>query len=275
MNDTKEIGFQNKLESTVALVESIKGLIITTAQDFLGAKAKLETIRELEKELDAEYKAHPVIIDAKRLQGIKGDIATMLENARKSLKNGPMLDYERVQELKRIAEEKRIQAEMQRKADEEAAALAKIAAAAAAKAAKEAAALAEIERKKAEAARAEAARAKAKGDAEALRIAQEKQAAAKAEAVRIKSQAIADKAAADAEAERIKSEVVVVPTVVIEKTAPTVSRRANLKFSLRPEGGVKPEYLEPDMVKIGKVVRALGKAAEATVGGIEVYEELV
>ncbi len=238
---TKEIGFQDKLNSTVSLVESIKTLAVTNAKEFLVAQEKLETIRKLEKELEAEYKSHPIIVEAKKLQSLKGDIAKMLEDARKNLKNGPMLTYELIQEEKRQAEERRIAAALKKKADEEAAALA------------------EIERKKAEAARAEAARAKARGDAEAERIAKEKQEAAKIEAMRIKEEAK-------------KSPP---PTVIIPKTVPTTKRQTIRKFRIVNPGLIRSDFLMPDEVKIGKIVRALGKQAELAIGGIEVYEETV
>lgn len=238
---TKEIGLQDKLNATIALVESLKKITVKTAQQFEIAKEKLDSIRTLEKELEAEYKAHPVIIEAKRLQGLKGDIATMLENARKSLKNGPMLDYERAEEAKRKAEEDKIAAELKKKADEEA---------------RQAA---EIERKKAEAARAEATRAKARGDAEAERLAKEKQEAAKAEAERIKKEA----------------KEAPVPVVVIPKSTPTEKRRVVRKFRIVNPGLIRADYRMPDEVKIGQVVRAVGKPAEQLVGGIYVWEETV
>lgn len=239
MNGTTLIGFHDKLNSTVALVEGLKGLVITTAPQYLTAKDKLETIRTLEKELEAEYKEHPTIIEAKKLQGIKGDIAKMLEDARKGLKNGPMLVYEKAEEAKLRAEEERIAAELKKKADAEAAAAA------------------EIKRKEAEAARKEAERAKKRGDEEAAAAARQRQEEAKAEQERIKTEA--------AQA--------VVPVVVLEKTTPTVSRRMIRKFRMKNPAEVKRDYLMPDEKKIGAIVRALGKAAEQTVGGIEVYEE--
>lgn len=239
MNATQEIGFHNKRQSAVALVDSIKGLVINTAQEYLVAKDKLETIRALEKELEAEYKSHPVIVEAKKLQADKGELAEMLETARKSIKNGAMLTYERAEEEKRRAEEARIAAELKAKADEEAARLA------------------EIKRKEADAARKEAERAKKRGDELAAAEATRRQEEAKAEQERIKAEAA----------------LAVNPVVVLEKTTPTVSRRMIAKFRVVNELAVNRDYLTPDMVKIGKVVRALGKSAAGAVGGIEVWEE--
>ena len=170
---TTEIGFGNKKEQALALVDKCAAMTVKSAEDHATAEEYLKTVREFEKELEEQYKTHPVIVEANALQKLKGELAQALESARKGLKNGPMLDYERGEESKRKAEEERITAELRRQAEEEARE-------AAAKAKAAADLLAEIERKKAEAARAEAARAKAKGDAEAVRIAQEKQAAAKA-----------------------------------------------------------------------------------------------
>lgn len=155
--ETKDIGFQDKLNAAVLLVDKFKKLVIKTSDQMLAAKADLETIRRYEKELDEEYRSHPVIIEAKRLQEIKGDIACLLENARKDLKNGPMLRYEQEQDEKLRAEEKRIADEMRKENEARAARIAK-----------------ELEK--------EAAEAKKRGDAEAARKAKEEAAQVKADA---------------------------------------------------------------------------------------------
>lgn len=154
---TKELGFQDKLNGAVLLVEKIKHLVIKTKDQFLAAQEDLKTIRTLEADLEAEYKSHPVIIEAKNLQALKGDIARLLENARKDLKNGPMLRYEQEQERILKEKEERIAAEMRKKQQEEAAKLAK-----------------EKER--------EAAEAKKRGDKEAAAMAKQEAAQIKADA---------------------------------------------------------------------------------------------
>lgn len=62
---------------------------------------------------------------------------------------------------------------------------------------------------------------------------------------------------------------VVLPSAVPESK--TTIRKIK-KFRIMDATLVKREFLTPDEVKIGGVVRSMGKAAEALVGGIEVYE---
>lgn len=214
-----EIGFQNRLTQTAALVEEVKKMEVVDTQSHALAEAKRKSIRDIRKELEAEYKAHPAIIEAKRLQSFKCDLDKVLENTDKELKQ-KQFRFEEAEAAKRRAEEQRMAAEMKRKADEEAAILA------------------EIERKKADAARAEAARARKRGDEEATRLAMEKQAAGKAEAERIKAEAAA----------------AVMPEVVLPDTTPKAKSRAAWKFRLTGKT-VPPAYTVPDEVKIGKMVR--------------------
>lgn len=238
METTKDVGFADKFRNAVTLAESIKTLKVRTVEDYRSAEEKLKTIRSLEKDLEAEYKAHPVIVEATRLRTIKGDLAELLENARKLLKNGPMLEFERAEEAKRRAEEQRLAAEAKKKAESEAAAL--------------------IEAQRQEYLKAERARkaAEKKGDEEAAQAARDKAEAARLEAEQIKQ------AAASA------PEVV----VVIEKTEPTITRRSIPKFRIINPALVPEQYKSIDLVKIGGVIRSL-KAA-ANIPGVEYYEEL-
>lgn len=210
---TTEVGFSDKLAGAVTLAEKARTLTVSNAQDHATAMAMVEDIRALEKELEAEYKTLPVIVEAKRIQAVKSELAALLETARKTAK-GRAMTWEDEQEAIRRKEEARLAAEAKRKADEDA-----LAAAAAAQAA-------------------------GKND----------------EAIAVLEEAIQAPA----------------PVVVLPKTAPkTANRRKVTRFRLTNPAAVKRDYLTPDEVKIGQVVRALGKSAETTVGGIEVYEEFV
>ena len=255
-NQTQEVGFPDALARTVAVVEEVKSLAVVDAQSHALMESKVSDIRKLEKELDSEYKNHPAIIEAKKLQAVKGDLAKMLEDARKGGKS-KQFAWQEEEAVKRRAEEARIAAELKRKADEEAAAAAKIAKEAADKAAAEAAVLAEAERKRAEAARKEAARARARGDEEALRMAQEKQAAAKAEVERIKAEAAAEAERARIEAERVAAENAAAPAPVVvlpDDTPKAKGGRVIWKFRLTGKP-VPAMYTMPDEVKIGKLNR--------------------
>lgn len=84
----------------------------------------------------------------------------------------------------------------------------------------------------------------------------------------------ATKEDAKQEAEAIISQPVYVPPVVLAKETPKVqglSFRTITKFRIDNEALIPRQYLEPNMVKIGGVVRALKQAAN--IPGITVYEE--
>ena len=126
MNDTKEIGFSNKFENAVQIAEQAKSVVVTNAEQHKAAGALIEQVRGLEKELEAEYKSHAVIVEAKKLQAMKGDLAELLETARKTAK-ARQIAYEDEQEAIRRAEEVRLAAEAKKQAEEAALAEAKAA----------------------------------------------------------------------------------------------------------------------------------------------------
>jgi hypothetical protein len=256
---TKEVGFSKKFESAVAVVEAAKAMLVRNPQEYAAAEGKLGVIRDLETELAAEYKAHPIVIEAKRLQGIKGDLATLLENARKGLKNGQMLAFERAEEAKRVAEEKRLQAEAQAAADLEA--------------------KRQLVEKKKEFDRLQKLRkaAEKKGDDEAA-------AAAAAAAEQTRQDAL-----------RLKQEPATVATVVLEKTAPTTNRTTVFRWRLttkdgrvftkddfkkvvrlRPaelKDGVPPGCFVLDHTSVSGLVDSLGQ--NHGIPGVEVWTETV
>ena len=234
---TKEVGFSRKFDTAVALVERVKTLAVRNAQEFAIAEGELKTISELEKELDLEYREHPVIIEAKRMQGIKSDLAALLEGARKGLKGGAMLRYEQAEEAKRQAEERRLQAEAQKLADAETARQ-----------------VAE-QKKLFDAAEKARKAAEKKGDDEAAQAAANLATQAKRDAL------------------EIKAAPGVVPTVVIERTAPSVTRRMVQKWRMKDESKIPCLYHKVDEVKISGVIRSL--RANHGIPGVEYYEESV
>ncbi len=77
-------------------------------------------------------------------------------------------------------------------------------------------------------------------------------------------------------AELVRSSVPVLPLPIIASDVPQVKGvtvRKNWKYRILYPEKIAPGFLMPDETKIGKAVRAIGKLAEQTVGGIEVYEE--
>ena len=116
--ETKEIGFSDKLKSAVLIVEEVKALLITTPQEYALAGSKENAIRDMEKELEIEYKIHPVIIEAKNLQAMKSDLSRMLEDARKGVKS-KRIAYDEAEERKRLEEQRNLQEAARKMADEE------------------------------------------------------------------------------------------------------------------------------------------------------------
>jgi len=107
--------------------------------------------------------------------------------------------------------------------------------------------------------------AEAKAQADARKIEEERKLA---EAIVLEAQG--DKK----EAEQVMAEPVYVPPVVIQKTVPKVqgiSYTLHWKPRIIDERKIPREYLTPDMVKIGQVVRAMKSGTN--IPGIEAYSE--
>ena len=119
MEATKEVGFSDKMRLAVALANEVKALVIKTPQDYALAGEKEDAIRVLEKELEADYKEHPVIVRAKEIQLLKGDMAEILKGARIGVK-AKRIAYDEADERKRLEDQRRLQAEAQRNADDDA-----------------------------------------------------------------------------------------------------------------------------------------------------------
>ena len=119
MEATTEVGFSDKMRRAVALANEVKALVIKTPQDYALAGEKEDAIRVLEKELEADYKEHPVIVRAKEIQLLKGDMAEILKGARIGVK-AKRIAYDEADERKRLEDQRRLQAEAQRNADDDA-----------------------------------------------------------------------------------------------------------------------------------------------------------
>lgn len=76
------------------------------------------------------------------------------------------------------------------------------------------------------------------------------------------------------EAQAVLEEQTFVPTPIVEKSVPKVSgiaMRDNWQFRVVAEAKIPRMYMTPDLVKIGKVVKALKD--KCNIEGIEVYNE--
>lgn len=202
-----EVGFLKKRDVVMDLVKTVGDMAISSAADYSMATERLKDIREMERDLDAEYKQHPIILDAKLIQQEKKELSEFLENARKGLKNGPMRVYENEQE--------RIRQEQERKQQEEARKAA------------------EVERKR-ELAEQKAAweKAEAARKAAAKRHDLEAEASAKADAEAIRQDAI-----------EIRDAEIIAPVVVLPR-AKTVPRKTVWRWKLTTVDG--REFLKSD-----------------------------
>lgn len=101
--------------------------------------------------------------------------------------------------------------------------------------------------------------------------------ARKEEEERKLAEALAAEAAGEKEeAEAIMEEPVYVPPVVVKKEVPKVqglSFRTVWKFHVKDVTAIPRQYMAPDMVKIGGVVRAM--KGQTNIPGVEVHEERV
>jgi len=76
--------------------------------------------------------------------------------------------------------------------------------------------------------------------------------------------------------DEILNEPIEVPPVILPTATPKIqglSTRKSWKFKVLDLSKINRQHLKVDDVKIGQMVRALGKEAEATIGGIQVWEE--
>ena len=107
----------------------------------------------------------------------------------------------------------------------------------------------------------------------------EREAREKAEAEALQRAKEAEAAGDKASAEQILQEAVDSPPVILESKddkpqSEGVSTKKTWKWRLKDESKVDRKYMIVDEKKINALVRALGKVAQETVGGIEVFEEI-
>ena len=259
---TREVGLADKLTAALELAKSAKSIVVKTAEDHATADAKCDMARQFVKDMIEEYGKLQCVIDAKKAQRIKVDTEEILKQFVKDVKGGPMLVYENEQERLRMVEQRRLEAIAKAEADAE-----RDRQIAEQKKAYEAA---EKERKAAEAARvkAEAAQKAAKGNALAAEAARRQ--AQAAEQARLDAEQRAEDARL--EALRVKQDAAMAKpaVVVVEKSTPTVPRRQVPKFEIEDASKLPRQYLVPNEVAIGGVIRSL--RANHGIPGVRYYE---
>lgn len=268
-------------------LSAARALTITTLDQYDSAASALKGIKAswTDVEKDRKVLLQPVDEARARLQAFFKPPLEFLEQAEVIVK-AKMVGYTQEQERKR-QEEQRRQEELAR---QERARLQAIADEARAKAAAEQRRLQEIADAAAQAAAAEQARlkkiaddAKAAGDAEAARKAQEEAAAKRlkdeAEQRERERQAAAVAATAAAKADKFEERAA---TTVAQVVAPAmgktagVSMRDNWTFEIKDPKKINPEFMMPDEIKIGRLVKSLQADAAALLGdGVRVYSERV
>lgn len=235
-------------EKALTIADQAKAVKVFDSATYTAAGVLWKSIGDMIKEVketfdpicDATHKAH----DAATKKRSK--YLDPLTAAYKSVK-GLMSAYDQQQEAIRQAEQRRLE-EIARKE--------------------------EAERRRVELERLEAER-----KAEAERLLEAAAAAEKAgnndQAEELVSEAIIVNSDAVMEAAAIQAEPVYVPPVVIPRAVPKMAGgpvyRTVTKFRIDNAALIPRQYLVPDMVKIGGVVRALKQAAN--IPGITVYEE--
>lgn len=265
--ETREVGFAEKFKAAVALIESVTAItVITDKHEYEAAALNHKTLIEFEKQLEDDYKEHPVIKAAKTIQEIKSDLAARLKAAKTGIKNGPMWAFEQAEEKKRLAEEERLRKIEEKRVQDEREAAAKLA------------------------------QQKADEDAAAaLAAAQAAQAAGQTSTAEAHLEAALEIEQQGKEAvAEIVAAPVYVPAVVIPKTTPTVAgRRMVKKWRITLKNGNKltsdefqkktlripVEELAPlpaswfmlNHTAVSAKVESMGKAAEIP-GTLEVWE---
>lgn len=243
MDKTQEVSTK-----ALTIIEQANAVVIKTSANYTAAGMLWKAIKDLKAQIKDTFR--PIISKAhaahKEALAQEAKIFDPLDAASRTVK-GTMEKYDREQEVLRLAEEKRLreiaekEEAIRRQAELD---------------------LLEVERKAEEnRLMAAAAAAEQAGDT--------KQAEDLATAAVEVGTAMAEEAA------MIAAEPVYIPPVVIPKTVPKMSGgpvyRTIIKFRIINTSLIPRQYMKPDEVKIGQVVRALKR--EASIPGIEVYEE--
>jgi chromosome segregation ATPase len=257
-----------------AALERVNAIVIRTNEDYVTAAGQLAEIKGQFKAVDKqreELKA-PSLEACRRVDAFFKPPLTFLAQAETILK-GKLTDYDKEQERLRRAEQARLD-EIARKERERKEAEAR-------EIERKAREKAEGERRAAEAqrqaearARQEAAEAKARGDREAAFKAEREAREAAAAAQKAEAKADRVESAAAERSESLQAEAAQVVAPVVQRAPPKVSGLSFTevaKFEVVDKAKLPLEYLVPDEVRIGKVVRAL--KTDANIPGVRVWME--
>jgi len=241
-------GTQEVSTKALTIIEQANAVIIKDSANYTAAGTLWKAIKDLKAQVKDTFR--PIIQKAhaahKEALAQEAKIFDPLDAASRTVKSA-MEKYDREQEALRLAEEKRLRDIAEKE---------------------------EAERRQAELDRLEAVR-KAEEDRlmEAAAAAEKAGDAKRAEELAAAAVDITEDA--KQEAAVIAAEPVYVPPVIIPKTVPKMSGgpvyRTITKFRIIKEDAIPRQYMMPNEVKIGQVVRALKHLSN--IPGIEVYEE--
>lgn len=259
--------------AAVAL-ERVKNLVIRTHEDYAAAATDLAAVKSQWKSVDKdreELKA-PSLEACKRVDNFFRPPLTFLLEAEKILK-GKITAYDAEQDRLRKAEQARLDEIARKERERKEAEAREVERKAREKADAERRAAEEARQAAATAAR-EAAEARARGDAEAAAKAVEAAREASKAALRADAKADRVESAAAQKSESLQAEAAQVVAPVVQRAAPKVTGLTFTevaKFEVIDKTKLPMEYLVPDEVRIGKVVRAL--KTEANIPGVRVWME--
>ena len=256
---TTALSLTDQFTTAIELVKRVNAIFaITSPAEAENAQSAYRALIQHEKELEKQYSELQCVKDAKIAQAQRKDLADKLDAAKKHIKNGPLLIYERAEEVKLRAEERRQQA------------------------------IRLVE--------AEAERVRQVAEQKVIFDAAEKarKLAAKSGDDEAAAQAAADAEAAKLAAKDIASAPVVVPVVVLETSTPTVTRTKRYKWRITTKAGkvfakedfkkvtrlspadlpgTDAKYFVLDDTLISGVVDSLGE--NAGIANVEVWSVLV
>jgi uncharacterized membrane protein YqiK len=260
-----------RAEAALARVQS---LVIRTSEDYVMVATLVSEIKGEYKRVDGqreELKA-PSLEACRRVDAFFKPPLTFLLEAEK-IGKGKLTDYDKEQERLRKLEQARLDDLARKEREKKEAEAREIERKAREKADAERRAAEEARQAAARAAR-EAAEAKARGDVAAAAKAVEAAREASKAALRADAKADRVESAAAEKSESLQAQAAQVVAPVVQRAAPKVAGLTFTevaKFEVVDKSKLPLEYLIPDEVRIGKVVRAL--KTEANIAGVRVWME--
>lgn len=255
-----------------AALQRVQSIVIRTNSDYVAMASFLAEVKGQFKSTDAdrEQLKAPSLEACRRVEAFFKPALDLLRQA-EVIAKGKIGDYDKEQERLRLEEQRR-QDEIARKERERKEGEAREAERKARETADAARREAEAKRQAEEKAKREAEEARARGDREAAAAADRQAKEAAKEAAKFDSRAERVESAGAEKVANLQAQAAQVVAPVVQRAAPKVaglSFREVAQFEIVDKSKLPPEYLIPDEVRIGKVVKAL--KLEANIPGVRVW----